>query len=80
MIIHKITPSVDYYKWLKRLNTQLNKPTNKNSFKVSKVFKLMNKKTLKVWRLVNKQPIVPSLFDWNQFGNVFLIKRAKLFR
>ena len=28
MIIHKITPSVDYNKWLKRLDTQLNDPTN----------------------------------------------------
>ena len=28
MMIHKINPSVDYNKWLKRLNTQLN--TNQN--------------------------------------------------
>ena len=33
MMIHKITPSVDYNYWLKRLNTQLNKPTNQNSEK-----------------------------------------------
>ena len=30
MITHKIIPSVDYNKWLKRLDTQLNKPTNQN--------------------------------------------------
>ena len=30
MIINKIIPSVDYKYWLKRLNTQLNNPTNQN--------------------------------------------------
>ena len=33
-------PSVDYNKWLNRLNTQINKPANKNSVKVPKVIKL----------------------------------------
>ena len=28
---------VDYNKWLKRLDTQLNEPTNQNSLKVAKV-------------------------------------------
>ena len=32
MMIHKITPSVDYNKWLKRLDIQLNEPTNKNPY------------------------------------------------
>ena len=32
--------------WLKRLNTQRNKPTHKNSVKVLKVVKLTDKKTL----------------------------------
>ncbi len=45
MIIHKITPSVDYNLWLKRFDTQHNEPTNQIS-KVSKVIKPMNKKTL----------------------------------
>ena len=31
MMIHKITPSKDYNNWLKRLDTQLNEPTNPNS-------------------------------------------------
>ena len=31
--------------WLKRLNTQLNKPTNQNLIKVPKVAMPMNKKT-----------------------------------
>ena len=35
------TPSVDYNKWLKRLDT-----TNQNSIKVPKVVKLTYKKTL----------------------------------
>ena len=31
MLIHKIKPSVNYNQWLKRLDTQLNEPTNQNS-------------------------------------------------
>ena len=42
----KITPSVDCNLWLKRLYTQLNKATNKNSIKVPKVVKPTHKKTL----------------------------------
>ena len=40
------TPSVDYSQWLKRLNIQLNEPTNQNSIDVPKVIELTNKKTL----------------------------------
>ena len=36
----------DYNQWLKRLDTQLNEPTNQNSRKVPKVVKSTNKKTL----------------------------------
>ena len=39
MIIHKITPSIDYIKRLKSLDTQLIEPTNQNSIKVLKVVK-----------------------------------------
>ena len=39
-------PSVHYNYWLKRLDTQLNKPTNENSLKVPKVDNPTNKKTL----------------------------------
>ena len=46
MMVHKITSSVDYNKWLKLLDTQLIEPTNRNSIKVTKVVKQMNKKTL----------------------------------
>ena len=35
MMINKITPSVDNTKWLKRLDTQLNKKTNQ----IKEVFK-----------------------------------------
>ena len=38
--------SVDYNQWLKRQETQLNKPTNKNSIKVPNVDRLKNKKIL----------------------------------
>ena len=46
MIIHKNTPSADHNRWLKRLDTQSDKPTNKNSIKVPKIVMLTNKKTL----------------------------------
>ena len=46
MMLHKITPSLDYNLWLKHLVTQLNKPTNQNSIKVPKVVKPTNEKTL----------------------------------
>ena len=43
MVLHKITPPVDYKQWLKRLDTQLKEATNR---KVSNVLKATNKKTL----------------------------------
>ena len=30
MMKHKVTSSVDYNQWLKRMETQLNEPTNQN--------------------------------------------------
>ena len=39
-------PFPELNQWLKRLNTQLNKPTNQNTLKVPKVVKPTNKKTL----------------------------------
>ena len=45
MLINKITPSITEL-WLKRLDTQLNKPTNQNLLKVPKVVRSTNKKTL----------------------------------
>ena len=45
-MIHKITPSVDYNWWFKRLDTQLNESTNQNIIKVFKVVNITNKKTL----------------------------------
>ena len=41
-----MTPVVDYNQWLKRMGTQLNKPTNQTSIKVPKFVKPTNKKTL----------------------------------
>ena len=37
MMIKKTTLSVDYNKWLKRVDIQLNKPTNQNSINIPKV-------------------------------------------
>ena len=42
-MIHKINTSVD--NWLKRLDFQLNEPTNQNLIKVPKVVEPTNKKT-----------------------------------
>ena len=54
MMFHKIAPSVDYCKWLKRLGTQLNEPTNQSSLKMPKFVKPTNKKKviIKLWGLV----------------------------
>ncbi len=46
MMMHKITSFLDYNQWLKRLDTQLNKPTKQNSMKVPKVIKKTNEKIL----------------------------------
>ena len=46
MIIHKITHSIDYNYWLKRLESKLNEQTNNNSIEVPKVAQPINKKTL----------------------------------
>ena len=43
MMMDKITPSVDYNKWLKRKDTQLIEPTNQNS--ITKDVKPMTQKT-----------------------------------
>ena len=39
MIIYKITPSVDYNKWLKRFDTQFNESINQNSIKFPKLLR-----------------------------------------
>ena len=46
MMLYKNTPYVVYNWWLKRLTTQINKPTNQLSIKVPKVDKPTNIKTL----------------------------------
>ena len=38
-MIDKITPSVDYIYWFKRLDTQLNEQTNQNSIRSPQVCK-----------------------------------------
>ena len=44
VIINKITLSVNYNWWLKRLDTKLNEPTNQNSIKVPKIVNQTNRK------------------------------------
>ena len=62
MMINKITHSVDYNQWLKRLDAQLNEPTNKNTIRVVKP---TNKKTLlyNFGDQCNEKPNVPSLSE-----------------
>ena len=43
-MIHKIITFVDYNMWLRRLDTQLDKPTNENSIKDPKVVEPTNRK------------------------------------
>ena len=45
MMIHKITPFVDYNYWFVRQNTHPNDLTNQNATKVPNYFKSINKKT-----------------------------------
>ena len=70
MILHKITPSVEYHLWLKRLDTQLNKPTNQNTLKGPKIDKQTIKKMFffyKLWGL------------WEQSGHVIGTTRQLFF-
>ena len=53
-----ITTSVNYNYYLKRLETQLNEPTNQNSILVPKVVKPTNKKRL--WYKGNKTTSIRS--------------------
>ena len=46
MMIHKITPSVTHNLWLKRLDTENNKQSNKDLMKVPKVIDQTNEKML----------------------------------
>ena len=70
-MIHRITPSADYNQWLKRLDSQLNKPPNQNIMKGPKVMKLTNEKTIfkkTFGTSVIKSSIVPFLPDKNTFS------------
>ena len=47
MMIHKITPSLDYNQWLKRMDIQLNELTNQNLLKSPKLWKRIEKRYYK---------------------------------
>ena len=55
-----MNPSVDYDKWLKSLDTELNEPTNQNLIKVPKVVRVNENAMIKQ---CNKQPNVPFLLE-----------------
>ena len=46
ILINKSTPSVQLQLWLKRFDTQFNKPTNQKRLKKPKVVNPTNEKTL----------------------------------
>ena len=46
MLIHKITPPIEYNYWLKRLDTKFNEQTIQNQKKVPELAEQTNKKTL----------------------------------
>ncbi len=76
-MIYKITPSVDFNYWLKRVDTQFNEPTNKNSIKVPKFVKIMNKKHYyKTFgtSVINSPMSRPSLLPSGNNFNCTLIK------
>ena len=72
VIIHKITPYADYNKWLKRLDTQSNEPTNQNSIEVPKVVNLMYKKHYykTLGTSVMNSPLSPSFLGNNKTAKI----------
>ena len=60
MMTHKITPSVDYNLWLKRLDTQLNEPTNQIPKLLSQRIRKRYNKTLGT-SVLNSPMSPPSL-------------------
>ena len=77
-MINKVTFSEDYNKWLKRLVTQLNEPTNQNLIKVPKVVKPTNEKKVSKRLCGKKYQITQYPFPpWKSLGindtsNIFL--------
>ena len=71
---------IDYNKWLKYLDTQLNESTNKNIMKVPKLVEATNKALLKKFEdLCNKQPNI--LFIYPYFSiKLFCIVVKELFQ
>ena len=73
----QITPSVDYNQWLKREDTQLNEPISQIQ---KKSLKLSSQLIRKLWGLVQKKPIVPSLPIFLQLFSVLLKLQEKIGR
>ena len=63
-------PPVYHNQWLKRLNTQLNKPTNQSLIKVAKSVKQTKKKTLKLM-LLPPQCLLPPWIRGFHIINLF---------
>ena len=67
IMINKITSSVSQIRWLKRLHTQLNKPTNHSNEKspkfLSQQIRKRNYKTLGT--IVINSPLSPLYLKWN---------------
>ena len=81
MMTHKITPSVDLNQWLKRLNTQLNKPINQNSLTSPKLLsQRMRKRYCKTLGTdVINSPLLPCSLANQSFMNNFMVTTGGLF-
>ena len=78
MVLHKITASVGNNKWFKRLDTQLNEPTNKNLVNVF-IQRRHYFKTLGT--IVINRPISPLGFKFKKGlggGNIFVNEISKI--
>ena len=77
MMIHKITSAVDYNQWLKRLNNQLNKPTNQNFKKKSPKLRKRFYKTLGTSVIISPMSnpslnILPFILNEIRYVSLFL--------
>ena len=70
MMLHKITPSVNYNSWLKLLDIELNKPTNQNSKLLSQLIKKSKYKTFGR-RVIDSPMCSPSLIKHLLLFNYF---------
>ena len=81
-IVNKITAFIDYNQWLKRLETQLDEPTNQNSLKLQRLISQQLRKhyfkTLGTSVINYKKVNIPSLSDFKQSYEFILTEVNKV--